>query len=155
MTSPDCTGPMCTFTGPASGAAPGRCTGTQGYISNFEIRELIASKNSQQIKTEEGDEIVAYDGTEWVGWMTPEKYAERSSWFRGLNMGGTSDWAIDLDADYDVGNGPGSGGGGGGGNSGGNTISVIGGTTFTSDGTTGVSGEFTITLPGVSVTVIG
>ncbi|KAH7091198.1 glycoside hydrolase superfamily [Paraphoma chrysanthemicola] len=155
MTSPGCTGPMCTFTGPASGAAPGRCTGTQGYISNFEIREIIASKNAQQIKTEEGDEIVVYDGTEWVGWMTPDKYAERSSWFRDLNMGGTSDWAIDLDADYDVGNGPGSGGGGGGGNSGGSTISVIGGTTFTRDGTTGVSGGFTITLPGVSVTVIG
>jgi chitinase len=111
MTSPGCTGPMCTYVGKDSAAAPGRCTGTRGYISNFEIRELMASKNVQQLKTAEGDEIMVYDGTEYVGWMTKQKYDERSSWVKGLNFGGTSDWAIDLDSDYDIGSGPGVGGG--------------------------------------------
>jgi hypothetical protein len=168
MISPGCTGPMCTYAGPASGAAPGRCTGTQGYISNFEIREIISTKSGvQQFKTEEGDEIVVYDGTEWVGWMTPQKYDERSSWFRGLNMGGTSDWAIDLEEEHDVGSGPGSGGGGGGGNGGATTViggsttiiggtrTVIGGISTTIGGTTSVIGGITTTLPGIRTTVIG
>jgi chitinase len=101
MTTPGCTGPTCTFTGPESDAAPGRCTKTQGYISNFEIREIVATESGvQQLKSAEGDEIVVYDGTEWVGWMSKEKHAERTSWFRGLNMGGTVDWAIDLDEEH-------------------------------------------------------
>jgi chitinase len=41
MTDPSCRTPDCHYTGPKSGAKPGRCTDTQGYISNFEIREII------------------------------------------------------------------------------------------------------------------
>jgi chitinase len=146
MTSPGCTGPMCTFVGKESAAAPGRCTGTKGYISNFEIRDIIANKaNVQQIQTAEGDEIVVYDGTEYVGWMSKQKYAERSSWVKGLNFGGTSDWAIDLDSDYDTGSGPGGTPGGDG------STTVIGGTTT-------VIGGVTTTLSGARgpiTTVIG
>ena len=104
MTSAGCTGPQCTYVGKESAAVPGRCTDTRGYLSNFEIREIIASKRSvQQLKTVEGDDVIVYDGTEWVGWMPKEKYAERVNWFRNLNFGGTVEWAIDLDADYTVG----------------------------------------------------
>jgi hypothetical protein len=86
--------------------------------------------------------------------MTREKYDERINWFRGLNMGGISDWAVDLDEEHDVGNGPGTGGGGGGGGSGGG-ITVIGGTTDVRDGTTRITGGITINLPGISTVVIG
>lgn len=114
MTAAGCTGPQCTFVGKESAAAPGRCTGTRGYISNFEIRELIATKSTvKQLKTAEGDDILVYDDTEWVGWMPKQKYDERSNWVKGLNFGGTTDWAIDLDADYDIGDGPGGNGGDG------------------------------------------
>ncbi|KAJ4302282.1 hypothetical protein N0V88_002425 [Collariella sp. IMI 366227] len=37
MTTPSCTELMCIYTGPESGATPGRCTKTAGYISNAEI----------------------------------------------------------------------------------------------------------------------
>jgi chitinase len=143
MTTPGCTGPMCTFVGKESAAAPGRCTNTKGYISNYEIRDIIASKaNVQQLKTEEGDELIVYDGTEYVGWMSKQKYQERS----GLNFGGTSDWAIDLDGDYDVGGGPGGLPGAGG------STTVIGGTTTVIGGTTttisGPSGPITSVIGG-------
>ncbi|OBT85620.1 hypothetical protein VE02_05172 [Pseudogymnoascus sp. 03VT05] len=43
----------------ASGATPSRCTGTAGYISNFEIRELIETVgNVQQYSIDEGDILV-------------------------------------------------------------------------------------------------
>ena len=78
MTAAGCTGPQCTYVGKESAAAPGRCTDTRGYLSNFEIRDILSSKrNVQQLKTAEGDDIMVYDGTEWVGWMPKEKYAER------------------------------------------------------------------------------
>jgi hypothetical protein len=79
---------------PESVAAPGACTGTRGYISNFEIQDILATKsNFRQLKTPEGDDIVVYDNTEWVAWTPKEKYDERSSWAKGLNLGGTTDWA--------------------------------------------------------------
>jgi chitinase len=43
MSSARCKGPMCTFTGPESGAAKGKCTETAGYISNAELEALIHS----------------------------------------------------------------------------------------------------------------
>jgi chitinase len=43
MTTPGCHGEMCTFTGPDSGALPGPCTDTAGYISDAEINQILAS----------------------------------------------------------------------------------------------------------------
>jgi chitinase len=43
MTSPSCSGPMCTYTGSESGAEHGKCTDTGGYISNGEINEIISA----------------------------------------------------------------------------------------------------------------
>jgi GH18 family chitinase len=42
MTDTSCSGPMCTYTGPASGAEHGKCTETGGYIANGEIKALMA-----------------------------------------------------------------------------------------------------------------
>jgi GH18 family chitinase len=42
MAQAGCTGVMCKFTGPASGAKAGRCTGTQGYLADGEIRDIRA-----------------------------------------------------------------------------------------------------------------
>jgi chitinase len=50
-----------------------------------------------------------YDGVQWVSWMFRGLYDERVNWIDGLDLGGTSDWAIDLDAGCDVGDGPAGG----------------------------------------------
>jgi GH18 family chitinase len=103
MSTPGCTGPECTFTGPASGATPGRCTGEPGYISNFEIQSLIeesknGGKSVQVIQNPEGD-VAIIDNTDWVGFMTPETLAARLAMFQKDNWGGTVEWAIDLNSD--------------------------------------------------------
>ncbi|PVH73016.1 glycoside hydrolase family 18 protein [Cadophora sp. DSE1049] len=109
MSTPGCYGESCNFVGKASGATPGKCTGTAGYISNFEIRDLIETVgNAQQYSSDEGD-ILVYNSVQWISWMTKDKYDGRVSWVKGLNFGGTVDWAIDLDADYDPSDGPGHG----------------------------------------------
>ncbi|OBT40386.1 hypothetical protein VE00_10085 [Pseudogymnoascus sp. WSF 3629] len=101
MTTAGCTGPMCTFTGPLSGAAKGRCTGTAGYISNSEIKEIInRGVNIQKIwNVDELTDILVYDSTEWVAYMSAATRETRTAKYKSLNMGGTVDWAIDLGFD--------------------------------------------------------
>jgi chitinase len=94
-------------------AAQGECTLTSGYISNYEISQIIANpaKNAQQYSDGVGGDILVYDSTQWVSWLTPATYANRLSDITGMNFAGTSDWAIDLNSAGDgAGNsGPGSG----------------------------------------------
>ena len=98
MAQSGCDGPDCTFLGDNrnSQALPGRCTGTGGYISDAEIDEIIAYGNVKKQWKEEGSDIMVYNDTEWVAWMSPETKAERRQFYDSYNFLGTTDWAIDL-----------------------------------------------------------
>lgn len=113
MSEAGCFAEMCKFSGPASGAAPGVCTGTRGYISNWEIERILAddSVDKQEHESEEAGDILVYESNQWVSWMKPDTYQARVSMARELNMRGTSDWAIDLNvsAAGEQSNGNGSG----------------------------------------------
>jgi GH18 family chitinase len=63
MTTPSCTGPMCTYTGPESGAEHGKCPDTGGYISNGEINALIATgRVTKQFTDDAQTDYVIFDG---------------------------------------------------------------------------------------------
>ncbi|MCJ1386471.1 hypothetical protein MMC17_009597 [Xylographa soralifera] len=102
MTEAGCYTEDCTFTGPNSGAIPGKCTGTAGYISNWEIQQILETpgNNAQQYFSEVAGDILVYDSTQWISYMTTETYNSRLEWVQSLNMGGTSDWAMDLETSY-------------------------------------------------------
>lgn len=99
MTTPGCTGEMCTFTGPVSGATPGRCTRTSGYLSNSEIREIIKNNSNirRYIDTSSKSNILVYDSVQWVAYMDDDIKDIRKQLYKGLNFAGVSDWAISLD----------------------------------------------------------
>lgn len=91
-------GPECSFTGPDSGAEPGLCTETPGYISNTEINNII--NNSSISSTTALDDlsnsnILIWDDN-WVAYMDDENKAARMAAYQALNFLGTSDWAVDL-----------------------------------------------------------
>lgn len=96
MTTPGCTGPMCTYT--EGGAAEGRCTATSGYLANAEINEIIEKDSSATVWYDEDSDsdYMVYDGTQWVAYMTDDTKDKRKNAYKGLNMGGTTDWSIDL-----------------------------------------------------------
>ncbi|KAL0929845.1 Killer toxin subunits alpha/beta 6 [Colletotrichum truncatum] len=100
MSSSTCRGPMCTFLGKRneSPAKKGRCTDTAGYISDFEIAEII--KKGGAIKSwydaESDSDYLVYDQVEWVAYMSKVTKSRRQRDYMKLNFGGTSDWAIDL-----------------------------------------------------------
>ncbi|KAH8645403.1 hypothetical protein BX600DRAFT_391288 [Xylariales sp. PMI_506] len=100
MTDSDCFTPECTYTGPDSGATPGRCTQTAGYISNAELTEILANSSYDAITYTDGtsfSDIMLYDGN-WVAYMNTSTKETRVLYYNSLNFAGTSDWAVDLQA---------------------------------------------------------
>ncbi len=97
MTTPGCTGPMCTYD--AAGAA-GRCTQTEGYLAQAEINEIIATNPTAQllIDSSSNTNILIYNQTEWVGYIDAGNQWDRGALYQYIGFGGTSEWAIDLEA---------------------------------------------------------
>ncbi|EJP62058.1 chitinase-like protein [Beauveria bassiana ARSEF 2860] len=102
MAKAGCYGPDCFYTGgPAdSHAKKGECTDTAGYISDAEIKAIINTPervNHNFLDGTSNSNILVYDDTEWVSWMSPEVLNYRTKVYKAFNMGGTSNWAIDLE----------------------------------------------------------
>ncbi|KAA8646796.1 uncharacterized protein ATNIH1004_005471 [Aspergillus tanneri] len=116
MTKAGCTGPMCRFVGPDSGAAKGECTDTAGYISDAEIYRILDEDDTAETFYDNSSDsnILVYRSTEWVAFMDEHTRTSRTGYYERLNMGGTTDWAVDLQAFGFSGGGNGGHGGGGG-----------------------------------------
>lgn len=123
MAEKGCVGEMCRFAGSrnTSEAQKGYCTKTAGYIANAEIREILwQAKDSENtgyttVTYHDGasnSDMLVYNDMEWVAYMTDTTKGTRTDYYKGLNFGGVSDWAVDLDthwAPYGIG-GSGKGG---------------------------------------------
>ncbi|KAI0467015.1 hypothetical protein F4859DRAFT_518632 [Xylaria cf. heliscus] len=107
MSTPGCTTELCTFTGTAakSNAEPGICTGTAGFLGDAEIDGILqdASRVTQHYVDAASDtDILVYDNIQWVGYMSESRKTTRAALYQSLKMGGTADWAIDLQTYRDV-----------------------------------------------------
>lgn len=107
MADGNCHTPDCFFTGGPldSTATKGICTDTKGYISNAEIYDIL--KTPSRVKLSYMDEdsntnVLVYDDNQWVGYMDEATRNHRTSIYKHFGMGGTSNWAIDLEAYNDV-----------------------------------------------------
>ncbi|KAK3358161.1 killer toxin alpha/beta [Lasiosphaeria hispida] len=104
MSQAGCDGPMCTFLGDKfnSQAKKGECTDTAGYISNAEISRIIAERNESAIgwwhDSDSESDILVYEDTEWVAYMSHDTKESRREQWRKYNFAGTIDWAVDLQA---------------------------------------------------------
>lgn len=100
MTHAGCTGPMCTYVGPGSGATPGECTQTAGYLAQAEIKQILANDSSAKTSYDSASQsdILVYNSTQWVSYMSDNTRIARTSTYLSWNFLGTADWAIDLAA---------------------------------------------------------
>ncbi|KAL7803586.1 glycoside hydrolase family 18, chitinase [Trichoderma aethiopicum] len=98
MSSAGCWTEQCTYTGPDSGAIPGPCTNTSGYISNYEINRIVAGDRSAEVHWDQDSfsNIVVYNDTQWVAFMNDSNKATRSALYPAISFLGTADWAVDL-----------------------------------------------------------
>ncbi|KAI0875547.1 class V chitinase Chi100 [Hypoxylon argillaceum] len=98
MTEAGCWTELCTYVGPDSGAEPGICTGTAGYLADYEIN-LISSENpSADLLWDSASysNMMVWNSTQWVAYMNSTNKAVRTELYEGLAFLGTADWAIDL-----------------------------------------------------------
>ncbi|KAL2868998.1 uncharacterized protein BJX67DRAFT_387104 [Aspergillus lucknowensis] len=107
MADAGCYGPDCFFTGDRynSNAKKGKCTGTAGYIADAEIAEIL--NDQSRVVTHFRDDssnsdILVYDDDEWVGYMGAELKESRTALYSSWGLGGTTDWATDLQEYHDV-----------------------------------------------------
>lgn len=107
MSQAGCWTEQCTYTGPESGAYKGRCTGTAGYISDFEINEILAHGSSAEshFDARSYSDIVVFNNTQWVAHMTPKNKAFRMLLYKNMKFLGTADWAVDLQSESGTENG--------------------------------------------------
>ncbi|KAF2664250.1 hypothetical protein BT63DRAFT_418375 [Microthyrium microscopicum] len=104
MTDPNCHTKECTYIGPNASATPGRCTNEPAYISNAEIKEIIAvNPTAKVVDTGGSSKYMTYDGN-WVSYMDDNDKAARTAMWKSMNFGGvvtslySSEWAIDLNS---------------------------------------------------------
>ncbi|ODA80986.1 hypothetical protein RJ55_03946 [Drechmeria coniospora] len=99
MSKAGCVDPMCTFEGDRynSEAMPGVCTGTEGYLSNAEINRIQSvQSNVRTWHDHSNSDIMVYDDTEWVAYMTTTTKNTRRKHWKNHQFAGTIDWAVDL-----------------------------------------------------------
>lgn len=106
MADPGCDGQDCFYLGDkvTSMATKGPCTDTAGYISNAEIKAILSDATrvtNSYVDSHSNSNILVYDGNQWVGWMSDGIKGMRKTLYKGLNMGGVTDWADDLDDYHD------------------------------------------------------
>ncbi|KAJ5708299.1 glycoside hydrolase [Penicillium malachiteum] len=105
MTEAGCYTEDCTFTGPDSGATPGACTQTAGYISNAELELVIEDEEVYMyIDDTSNSNIMVWNDTQWAAWMDDDIKAVRKELYTSLNFLGSADWAIDLQTSNDTSN---------------------------------------------------
>jgi hypothetical protein len=101
MADPSCWGPDCQFTGDRlnSNAKHGKCTATARYLADAEIAEILADSSRivrSFVDSTSNSDILVYDNDEWVGYMSAATKRARANLYSAWGLGGTSDWATDL-----------------------------------------------------------
>ncbi|RDK38944.1 hypothetical protein M752DRAFT_307004 [Aspergillus phoenicis ATCC 13157] len=107
MADPNCWGPDCLYTGDRlnSDAKKGKCTITAGYLAGAEIGEIMKDSSrvvKSYVDTTSNSDILIYDNDEWVGYMSADTKRARTTLYSAWGLGGTSDWASDLQTYHDV-----------------------------------------------------
>ncbi|KAJ6071566.1 hypothetical protein N7499_009580, partial [Penicillium canescens] len=98
LTDPSCTSPGCPFSG---GANPGVCTDTSGYLSYYEVQQILA-KNYQLKPVHDKTAAVKYlvfNHDQWISYDDKDTFKQKIDWANDIGFGGSLIWASDLD-DY-------------------------------------------------------
>ncbi|KAF7553411.1 hypothetical protein G7Z17_g3646 [Cylindrodendrum hubeiense] len=91
-----CKEPGCPFSGAGE---LGKCTDTAGILSLHEIKDIMEGKSLEPVQDGEAAvKYISWDGDQWVSYDDSETFAMKLSYAKILCLGGTSVWALDLDA---------------------------------------------------------
>ena len=107
MAEMGCWGPNCLFTGDRlnSDATKGKCTDTAGYIADAEIDEIMRDSGRvvmSFVDSSSNSDILVYDDNQWVDYMSSNTKKARTALYSAWGLGGTTDWASDLQKYHDA-----------------------------------------------------
>lgn len=104
QSNPTCSTPDCTFTGPASGATPGECTNTGGYIGYGELQQIVDNGTVRKMYYDDvsKSDILLYNTADWAAYTNiTTTLLDRYTLAQGMNLLGTGEWAVDLRGSVD------------------------------------------------------
>ncbi|GIK06329.1 hypothetical protein Aspvir_001976 [Aspergillus viridinutans] len=86
--------------------ADANCWGPDsGYLADAEIAEIMKDSSrvvKSYVDTTSNSDVLIYDNDEWVGYMGAATKKARASLYAAWGLGGTTDWATDLQTYHDV-----------------------------------------------------
>ncbi|KAI9146931.1 symbiotic chitinase [Paramyrothecium foliicola] len=101
LADPACTTPGCQF---SSGAKPGVCTGTSGYLAHYEIQDIIGKNKKRGITPihdkEAAVKYMTWDNDQWISYDDKDTFEQKIKWADSIGFAGSLIWASDLD-DYE------------------------------------------------------
>ncbi|KAK8127253.1 bacteriodes thetaiotaomicron symbiotic chitinase, partial [Apiospora sp. TS-2023a] len=95
LQDPSCTSPGCQFSG---GAKPGVCTQTSGYLSYYEIQEILAKNPGIKVIHDEKAAVkyFTWDNNQWISYDDRDTFKQKVEWANGVGFSGSLIWASDL-----------------------------------------------------------
>ncbi|PNY25607.1 Symbiotic chitinase [Tolypocladium capitatum] len=96
LADPSCTRPGCPF---RSGAKPGICTGTSGYLAYYEVQDML--KNDKITPVHDKEAAVKYfswGNDQWISYDDAETFKQKIEWADSIGFAGSLIWASDLDS---------------------------------------------------------
>ncbi|KAK4186062.1 hypothetical protein QBC35DRAFT_453660 [Podospora australis] len=116
LADPSCTTPgVCKFSGDPN---KGACTDTSGYLSYYEIQDMIGGPGSVVKRRDLGDNItletrqsgvqvkwdktaavkyISYQGNQWISFDDADTFKQKVDWANSIGFSGSLIWASDLD----------------------------------------------------------
>jgi chitinase len=83
---------------PSKGAGlPGNFTGSKGFLSYYEICDLIKTKKWSTVYDKEQQVPYSYKDDEWVGYDNPQSIEKKCSYITEQRLAGAMIWSLDLD----------------------------------------------------------
>jgi hypothetical protein len=82
-----------------------KCTGIAGYLTDAEIAKIMKDSSrvvKSYVDTTSNSDVLIYDNDEWVSYMSAATKKVRTSLYAAWGLGGTTDWATDLQMYHDV-----------------------------------------------------
>ncbi|KAK2749599.1 hypothetical protein FQN57_005821 [Myotisia sp. PD_48] len=113
LANPKCNTPDCPFK--QHGGRPGKCTATEGSLSNLEISRILKEKSPKvQYDKTAAVNWISWDNDQWVSYDDEKTLKQKTSFANQHCLGGTFAWSLDFGAPGTM-DSPGTGEYGGGG----------------------------------------
>ena len=96
LSDPSCTTPgVCRF---STGGNPGPCTATSGYLSYYEIKDVLAKNPGIVVRHDVAATVkyFSWGSNQWIAYDDADTFKQKVDWANSVGFSGSLIWASDL-----------------------------------------------------------